>query len=59
MAETETVEKTKELAEKGINVAQPTPELMEALKKVGETMTQEWIEETGETGKAVLKAYQQ
>lgn len=34
MAETETVEKTKELAEKGINVAQPTPELMEALKKL-------------------------
>lgn len=59
MAETETVEKTKELAEKGINVAQPTPELMEALKKVGEIMTQEWIEETGENGKAVLKAYQQ
>ncbi|MEI8597377.1 hypothetical protein P4S64_06290 [Vibrio sp. M60_M31a] len=25
---------TKELAEKGINVAQPTPELMEALKKL-------------------------
>ncbi|UYI49173.1 TRAP transporter substrate-binding protein [Vibrio natriegens] len=59
IAETETVEKTKELAEKGINVAQPTPELMEALKKVGEIMTQEWIEETGENGKAVLKAYQQ
>lgn len=59
MAKTETVEKTKELADNGIDVAQPTPELMEALKKVGETMTQEWIEEAGENGKAVLSAYQQ
>ncbi len=59
MAKTETVEKTKELAENGIKVAQPTPELMDALKKVGETMTQEWIQEAGESGKAVLAAYQQ
>ncbi len=58
MAKTETVEKTKELAENGIAVAQPTPELMDALKKVGETMTQEWIKEAGESGKAVLAAYQ-
>lgn len=58
MAKTETVEKTKELAQNGISVAQPTPELMEALKKVGDTMTQEWITEAGESGKAVLAAYQ-
>ncbi len=58
MAKTETVEKTKELAQNGITVAQPTPELMEALKKVGDTMTQEWITEAGESGKAVLAAYQ-
>ncbi|MCM2209731.1 hypothetical protein MYF61_29395, partial [Klebsiella quasipneumoniae] len=48
MAKTETVEKTKELAQNGITVAQPTPELMEALKKVGDTMAQEWITEAGE-----------
>lgn len=58
MAKTETVEKTKELAQNGITVAQPTPELMEALKKVGDTMAQEWITEAGESGKAVLAAYQ-
>lgn len=58
MAKTETVEKTQELAQNGISVAQPTPELMEALKKVGDTMTQEWITEAGESGKAVLAAYQ-
>ncbi len=57
MAKTETVEKTKELAEHGITVAQPTPELMEALKKVGDTMTQEWIKEAGASGQAVLDAY--
>jgi len=58
MAKTETIEQTKELAAHGISVAQPTPELMEALKKVGETMTQEWIQEAGASGQAVLDAYQ-
>jgi TRAP-type C4-dicarboxylate transport system substrate-binding protein len=58
MAEQETTEKTLALTENGINVAEPTPELMNALKKIGGVMTQEWIEEAGSTGKAVLDAYQ-
>lgn len=59
MAKKETTEKTLALKEHGINVAQPTPELMSALKKVGDVMVQEWTKEAGATGKAVLDAYQQ
>lgn len=59
MAKKETTEKTLALAENGITVADPTPELMNALKKIGNVMAEEWTAEAGETGKAILDTYQQ
>lgn len=58
MAMQETTEKTKELAENGINVAKPNDALMTSLKQIGDEMTTEWAQEAGEEGKAVLSAYQ-
>lgn len=57
MAKSETVEKTKELAEHGIKVAEPSAELMTSLKAVGEVMAKEWAEEAGAEGQAVLADY--
>lgn len=53
----ETEEKTKELQDNGITVSKPTPELKEALHKIGETMSKEWADKAGAEGKAVLDAY--
>ncbi|MEZ5582966.1 MAG: TRAP transporter substrate-binding protein DctP [Candidatus Competibacteraceae bacterium] len=55
MAEGETMKK--ELADNGMTVAPPSEELKAELLKVGVTMTDEWLQETGEDGKAVLGAY--
>lgn len=57
MAEKETVEKTQELADKGITVAKPSEELMNSLKSVGEVMAKEWSEEADSEDKAVLDTY--
>lgn len=58
MAISETKSKTKELAEHGVNVAEPSEELMTALKEVGNKMAKEWAEEAGKQGKALLSEYQ-
>ena len=58
MAMNETKSKTKELASHGMNVAEPTEELMDALKAVGDKMAKEWAEEAGNRGKALLAEYQ-
>ncbi len=47
----------KQLADKGMTVAQPTPALKASLATIGETMTAEWLAKAGETGKAVVEAY--
>lgn len=47
----------KQLADKGMTVAQPTPALKASLATIGETMTAEWLAKAGETGKAVVDAY--
>ncbi|WP_128291518.1 TRAP transporter substrate-binding protein [Afifella aestuarii] len=56
-SKTETEEKTQELKDNGMTVAEPTDELMSGLKKIGETMASEWSEEAGDPGKAVLENY--
>jgi TRAP-type C4-dicarboxylate transport system substrate-binding protein len=54
-------EKTKwyleQLAKNGMTVAPPPPALAGDLKKVGETMTSEWIKQAGPDGQAIVDAY--
>ncbi|APE32158.1 C4-dicarboxylate ABC transporter substrate-binding protein [Halomonas aestuarii] len=45
------------LEENGIVVSEPTPELAEALEKIGSTMTEEWAGRAGEQGQEILEKY--
>ena len=47
----------KELAAKGMKVAAPSPTLAAELKKVGETMTAEWLKQAGPEGQAIVDAF--
>lgn len=47
----------KTLADHGMVVADPSPELKAELEKFGETMTTEWIEAAGPDGASVIEAY--
>ncbi|MGO1461769.1 MAG: TRAP transporter substrate-binding protein [Marinobacter sp.] len=53
----ETDAKIKIMRDNGIEVSEPSPELVEHLQKVGETMTDEWLERAGEDGQALIDAY--
>jgi TRAP-type C4-dicarboxylate transport system substrate-binding protein len=57
MSRNETKEKTQVLADNGITVVDPSDELMNALRDIGKTMTDEWLEEAGDAGKQVIDAY--
>jgi TRAP-type C4-dicarboxylate transport system substrate-binding protein len=48
---------TDELAKNGMNVAAPSAQLKADFKKVGDTMTQEWLKSAGADGKAIVDAY--
>jgi len=45
------------LASRGMTIATPSDELMAGLKKIGESMAEEWLTRSGEDGKKVLDAY--
>ncbi len=45
------------LAENGIDVVEPSEQLKEDLRKIGETMAAEWAEEADDNGKAAIEAY--
>ncbi len=45
------------LDENGLRVMEPSDELMEGLNAIGEQMIQEWIQEAGADGEALLRAY--
>ena len=45
------------LKENGMTVERASDELMNGLKAVGETMTQEWLDKAGDDGKAIVEAY--
>lgn len=45
------------LADNGMKVAEPSEQLAADLAKIGETMTAEWLDSTGEDGKAIIDAY--
>ena len=57
MAQAETAAKTATLAEKGIEVAQPSAQLKTDLQAIGKTMSEEWAGEAGDVGQQILKAY--
>jgi TRAP-type C4-dicarboxylate transport system substrate-binding protein len=54
-------EKTKfylsELAKNGMNVAPPSAQLKADFKKIGETMTAEWLKTAGADGQAIVDAF--
>ena len=45
------------LAEGGMTVAPPSDELRADLKEIGETMTDEWLAESGDQGAAIVDTY--
>ncbi len=57
MSMEETNVKIGELKAGGIKVADPSPELKATLKKVGEAMTKEWLDQAGADGKAIIDAF--
>lgn len=58
MSEAEASAKTQELADNGIAVADPSPELMEAFNAAGATMAAEWAESVGEAGPEIIEKVQ-
>jgi TRAP-type C4-dicarboxylate transport system substrate-binding protein len=46
-----------QLAKNGMNVAPPSAQLATDFKKVGDTMTAEWLASAGADGKAIVDAY--
>ena len=58
MSEAETATQIDMLAENGMTVTEPSPELADALAAAGETMAQEWQERAGESGTTILESYQ-
>jgi len=53
----ETEAKIKIMQDNGIEVSEPSPQLVRHLKKIGEAMTEEWLGRAGEDGQALLEAY--
>ena len=45
------------LAENGMTVEEPSEKLAEELQEIGRTMTEEWLEEAGEDGQAIIDSY--
>lgn len=48
-----------QLAANGMTVQTAQGQLIEDLKTIGKTMTDEWLEESGKDGSAIVKAYKQ
>ncbi|MDX1608847.1 MAG: TRAP transporter substrate-binding protein [Halofilum sp. (in: g-proteobacteria)] len=59
MSREEAKAKKKILRENGMQVLEPSDELMRGLRKVGETMTEAWLEDAGADGRAILEAYRE
>lgn len=45
------------LKKNGMNIVAPSPQLKADMKKVGDTMLQEWLQKAGAEGQAVVDAY--
>ncbi|HET9577376.1 MAG TPA: TRAP transporter substrate-binding protein [Usitatibacter sp.] len=48
-----------QLAKNGMTVQPPSPQLNADFKKIGETITQEWLKTAGPDGKAIVDAFHQ
>ena len=57
VSEEKTQEYLKTLADNGMTVQPPSPELADGLKKIGEQLTADWLGKAGEGGKAIVDAY--
>ena len=57
MARAEQSEKLAALAEKGMKVQPPSAELASGFRKIGETLTTEWMAKASPEGKAAVEAY--
>lgn len=57
MSQQETATGIATLEENGMTVSQPSDKLSQQLKDIGRTMTDEWLEEAGETGQKVVEDY--
>jgi len=51
-------EKTKALADNGVTIVTPSPELAAGFAEIGKTITDEWKARAGADGEALLKTYQ-
>ncbi|MDN3516874.1 TRAP transporter substrate-binding protein [Aquisalimonas lutea] len=47
------------LEDNGMNVIEPSETLVEELNAIGERMTEEWIEDAGADGRAIIDAYRE
>lgn len=56
-SEQKNAEYLKELAAKGMKVAAPSEALTHELRKIGATMTGEWLKQAGADGQAIIDAY--
>lgn len=57
MSRAETDAKMATLKENGMQMMEPSAKLSEELAKIGDTMTQEWLQEAGDEGAKVVDAY--
>lgn len=51
------VDDTETLKKNGIIISEPTEKLQSEMRVIGDTMVAEWLKESGETGKAIIDAY--
>ncbi len=57
ISEAKDTEYQKELAAKGMKLADPSPALKKELQAVGEKMTEEWLKSAGADGQAIVNAF--
>src|SRR5699024_9947337 len=57
MSKEEAESQIQTLSEHGIEVREPSDELMSGLQEVGDQLVDEWLEETGDTGRDIIDAY--
>ena len=57
MSKDETDAKIAVLKKNGVKIITPSAELMSAMKKIGQTMSAEWLKKAGADGQAMLDAY--
>lgn len=57
MEQEETVKATALLRDKGVNVLEPAPELMQEFRRIGQIMLDEWLKTAGPDGQAAIAEF--